>query len=110
MKPGARPDPGLAVFWVLSIAAWLGVNVLCALGMLAGLFVLLANANWERFFQESGNLAAHYLAAPQAARADFQQLVRGMLGAAVLAISAARLITLRAGLRSEGTGEKDNAE
>lgn len=63
------------IFWALSTSAWLFVNLLAALGLLLGLFILMANASWQRFFVEADNLARHYLAADAAAQADFARCV-----------------------------------
>lgn len=92
------PTPGLAAFWAISLAAWLALNLLAAIGILALLFALLANASWTEFFREGGNLAMHFLAASPASQLTFERLVMGLLLAFAGLLSLSRLTTLRAAL------------
>ena len=61
--------------WAITLASWCALNGLAAIGLIALLFIMLANASFSNFFREGGNLAAHYLAAAPAARTTFEHLV-----------------------------------
>lgn len=93
-----RDGAGTALFWFVSVVLWCLVNVAVTVGLFAVLFVMFANADFEGFFVEVGNLANHYLAAPPAARLDFEQLVAlAFLGKFVI-VCFCRLPALRRGL------------
>jgi len=91
---------GKALFWVVSVVLWCLVNVAVTVGLFAVLFVMFANANFEGFFVEVGNLANHYLAAPPAARLDFEQLVALAFLGKFIIVCLCRLSALRGGLFS----------
>lgn len=93
MNPAAK-----ALFWLLCIALWIMVNLAVSVGLFTVLFVMFANADFERFFVEIGNLASHYLAAPAAARLDFEQLVGVVFAGLFILVCLCRLSALRRGL------------
>lgn len=66
---------GSALHWLVSVAVWVLLNAAIAAGIMAGLFILFANANFDAFFIEARHLAQHYLDAPAAARVDFERIV-----------------------------------
>lgn len=107
LSPQGLPTPGLAAFWALSLAAWLALNLLAAIGILALLFALLANASWAGFFREGGNLATHFLAAPPASQLTFERLVMGLLLVFACLVSLSRLTSLRAALHSAADTDAD---
>lgn len=100
MRAPNLPSFGLAAFWVLSLGCWLALNLLAAIGFLALLLMLLANATWTGFFRETGNLAAHFLAAPPAAQAAFERLVLGLILTFAFLLCLTRFPSLRAALRA----------
>lgn len=76
--PGAESwsdAAGEALHGLVSIAVWLLVNAAIAAGVMAVLFIMFANANFETFFVEARHLAQHYLDAPAVARMDFERIV-----------------------------------
>lgn len=107
MRPPAFPSPGLAVFWALSAVSWMLVNLLAGVGVIVVLFAMMANASWEGFFREGANLAAHFLDAPAASRADFEGLLLWVLGLAVVVVGWARFGALRTALMSSGRSNAD---
>lgn len=100
MRLPSVPPPGLVAFWALSVTSWMAVNVLAGLGLIAVLFIMLANGSWEGFFHEGGNLASHFLDASAASRAEFERLVVWIFGSAVAVLGWARFGALRAALAS----------
>lgn len=101
--PSMQPSHGrgaAAAYWVIAVSAWCALNGLAALGLLALFFILFANANFEGFFREGGNLAAHYLAATPAARASFQHIIAWLFAGAFVLLAAMRARALAEELRS----------
>jgi len=78
----------------------MAVNALAGLGLIAVLFIMLANGSWEGFFHEGGNLASHFLDASAASRAEFVRIVVWIFGSAVAVLGWARFGALRAALAS----------
>lgn len=96
--PGAESwsDASRAVLhWLVSVAVWLLVNAAIAAGVMAGLFIMFANANFDAFFTEARHLAQHYLDAPAAARKDFERIVEVTFVLVFTGICLMRLEALR---------------
>lgn len=89
-----RLDHTLAAYWLLTVTAWMLVNVLVAVGAAAMLFALMANWTWHGLFVELAGLARHFLDAPMAARRDFEGLATKLLFAAIVLTSLARFRVL----------------
>lgn len=87
-------DTGLATYWLLTVTAWMSVNILVAVGAVAMLFALMANWTWHGLFIELAGLARHFLDAPIAARRDFEGLATKLLIVAILITSLARFRVL----------------
>jgi hypothetical protein len=99
--------------WLVSVAVWVLVNAAIAAGVMAGLFIMFANANFDGFFIEARHLAQHYLDAPAAARMDFERIVEVAFALVFTAICFLRLETLRqvraaakGSLRPDGNGSR----
>lgn len=82
-------------YWTIALGAWAFVNALAALGLLIGLFILMANASFEGFFREGLNLSQHYLSAPRAARAEFAMVVFVAFDLVFAVLCLSRLSALR---------------
>lgn len=82
-------------YWTIALTAWAFVNALAALGLLIGLFILMANASFEGFFREGLNLSQHYLSAPHAARAEFATLIFAVFDLFFAVLCLSRLSALR---------------
>lgn len=99
-----RLTPSYLAFALLSIVTWSLLNVMIAFGIVATAFILMGNAHWQSVFVELANLAQHYLAAPDGARADFRQLVTLIVGATAAFVAIVRIKplvdTLAAGLET----------
>ena len=107
----AQASPGrgaAAAYWVITISGWCAFNGLAALGLVVLFFILFANASFEGFFREGGNLAAHYLAAAPAARASFQHIVASLFAGAFVLLAAMRVRALVADLLGCTTPEPPN--
>lgn len=94
-KLGIRDAGAKALYWLVSVAVWLLVNVAVTAGVLAVLFIMFANASFEGFFLEVRNLADHYLGAPMAVRLDFEQLVAFSFAFNFAVVSLCRLSAFR---------------
>lgn len=100
---------GAAVaYWLITISSWCVLNGLGALGLLVLFFILFANASFEGFFREGGNLSAHYLVAAPAARALFQHLIGWLFAGAFALLAAMRVRCLIADLRGGSTMPPSN--
>lgn len=86
---------------ILSLSLWLGGTLLAALGALLALAIIASNAEPAIFFAHIDNLAAHYLAADAARRADFDLHIASFGGALVFLLVLARAPAFAARLRRE---------
>lgn len=90
---------------LLSVLLWTSGNLLAALGLLLLLVILAADARPLLFFAHLDNLASHYLAADEAARAAFDRQLIGFSGALWALLMLARLPAFVARLgREAGEG------
>lgn len=110
-SPSMKPSEGrgaAAAYCVITVSAWCVLNSLAALGLLALFFILFANASFEGFFREGGNLAAHYLAASPAARTSFQHIIAWLVAGAFVMLAAMRARALAADLRASAAIRPSN--
>ncbi len=97
-------------YWTIALGAWAFINALAALGLLIGLFILMANASFEGFFREGLNLSQHYLSAPHAARAEFAMVVFVAFDLVFAVLCLSRLSALRGSRASSGPGARPSSD
>lgn len=73
---GDRKGFSAVAYSVLVLSGWLAANVLLAVGVLWGFFLMFANGSAIGFFEEAANLSNHFVAADLVEQRKFIDLVR----------------------------------
>jgi hypothetical protein len=90
------------VYVAFSLAAWVVINVLGALGCAVAFFIVISAGEWDAFFLQLDNLTSRYVAADLGRRGMFEHQILWAFAILLAIICALRLPgfirSLRAGL------------